>query len=138
MIRTAATQLRGGREGGALDQCAHAQPQDLDAAGHVWNEGDVQVGGFPPYAIGYGSIVPRAEQCSNLLVPVCLSASHIAYGAILLHGRDAKVKGTILRYEPELHKQTLGSPSRATAPGSRRACGVGRCWAERLSLRRSF
>ena len=29
-------------------------------------------------------------------------------GAILLHGRDAKVKGTILRYEPESHKQTLG------------------------------
>jgi|688.fasta_scaffold56199_5 hypothetical protein len=58
--------------------------------------------------------------------------------AILLHGRDAKVKGTMLRYEPEAHKQTLGSPSRATAPGSRRACGVGRCWEERLSLRRSF
>jgi hypothetical protein len=117
---------------------SHHVRRYVDAAGHVRNEGDVQVGGFPPYAIGYGSIVPRAEQCSNLLVPVCLSASHIAYGAILLHGRDAKVKGTILRYEPELHKQTLGSPSRATAPGSRRACGVGRCWEERLSLRRSF
>jgi hypothetical protein len=50
--------------------------------GHVLNEGDVQIGGFPPYPISYRSIVPRAEQCSNLLVPVCLSASHISYGSI--------------------------------------------------------
>jgi hypothetical protein len=61
---------------------SHHVRRYVDAAGHVRNEGDVQVGGFPPYAIGYGSIVPRAEQCSNLLVPVCLSASHIAYGSI--------------------------------------------------------
>ena len=50
--------------------------------GHAINEGDVQVGGFPPYPIAYRSFVPRAGQCSNLLVPVCLSASHIAYGSI--------------------------------------------------------
>ena len=50
--------------------------------GHVLNEGDVQVGGFPPYPISYRSIVPKAEECTNLFVPVCLSASHIAYGSI--------------------------------------------------------
>jgi hypothetical protein len=50
--------------------------------GRVMNEGDVQVGGFSPYPISYRSICPRAEECSNLLVPVCLSASHIAYGSI--------------------------------------------------------
>ncbi len=50
--------------------------------GRVENEGDVQIGGFPPYQISYRSIVPRASQCENLLVPVCLSASHIAYGSI--------------------------------------------------------
>jgi hypothetical protein len=49
--------------------------------GRVMNEGDVQVGGFPPYPIPYRSIVPRRGQCANLLVPVCLSASHIAYGS---------------------------------------------------------
>ncbi|HYP15711.1 MAG TPA: FAD-dependent oxidoreductase [Opitutus sp.] len=48
----------------------------------VRNEGDVQVHGFPPYPISYRAIVPRAEECENLLVPVCLSASHIAYGSI--------------------------------------------------------
>jgi hypothetical protein len=50
--------------------------------GHAENEGDVQVGGFPPYPISYRSIVPKAAECENLLVPVCLSATHIAYGSI--------------------------------------------------------
>ncbi|MEO5683217.1 MAG: FAD-dependent oxidoreductase [Chitinophagaceae bacterium] len=48
----------------------------------VKNEGDVQEGGFPPYPISYRCIVPKENECNNLLVPVCLSASHIAYGSI--------------------------------------------------------
>ena len=50
--------------------------------GHAINEGDVQVHGFQPYPIAYRSIVPKKSECENLLVPVCLSASHIAYGSI--------------------------------------------------------
>jgi hypothetical protein len=50
--------------------------------GTVLNEGDVQVGVAGPYPIAYRSIVPKAAECTNLLVPVCLSASHIAYGSI--------------------------------------------------------
>jgi hypothetical protein len=50
--------------------------------GMVKNEGDVQVGGFPPYPVSYFSIVPKRNECDNLFVPVCLSASHIAYGSI--------------------------------------------------------
>lgn len=50
--------------------------------GRVLNEGDVQVHGFAPYPIAYRSIVPKEQECENLLVPVCLSASHIAYGSI--------------------------------------------------------
>jgi hypothetical protein len=56
--------------------------QRLAKNGHAENEGDVQVGGFPPYQIAYRSIVPKGSECENLLVPVCLSASHIAYGSI--------------------------------------------------------
>ncbi|HVW58569.1 MAG TPA: FAD-dependent oxidoreductase, partial [Puia sp.] len=50
--------------------------------GMAKNEGDVQVGGFPPYPVSYRSILPRQKECANLLAPVCLSASHIAYGSI--------------------------------------------------------
>jgi hypothetical protein len=49
--------------------------------GRVMNEGDVQVG-VSPYPIAYRSIAPRESECANLLVPVCLSCSHIAYGSI--------------------------------------------------------
>ena len=61
---------------------SHNVQRYVDAKGHVRNEGDVEVGGFPPYAISYGSLTPKPEQCDNLLVPVCLSASHIAFGSI--------------------------------------------------------
>jgi hypothetical protein len=61
---------------------SHNCQRYVDAAGHARNEGDVQVGGFPPYPIAYRAIVPKEAQCANLLVPVCLSASHIAYGSI--------------------------------------------------------
>ncbi|NJK91056.1 MAG: FAD-dependent oxidoreductase [Blastochloris sp.] len=50
--------------------------------GRVWNDGDLQVAGFPPYSISYRSVIPKRGECGNLLVPVCLSASHIAYGSI--------------------------------------------------------
>lgn len=56
--------------------------QRIVVNGMVKNEGDVQVGGFGPYPISYRSLIPKAEECKNLLVPVCLSASHIAYGSI--------------------------------------------------------
>ncbi len=49
--------------------------------GKAHNEGDVQVG-VKPYPISYRSIIPKAAECENLFVPVCLSATHIAYGSI--------------------------------------------------------
>lgn len=50
--------------------------------GMVKNEGNVEVGDFPPYPIAYRALVPKDNECKNLIVPVCLSASHIAYGSI--------------------------------------------------------
>jgi hypothetical protein len=52
----------------------------LDGAAR--NEGDVEVGVAGPYPVSYRAIVPRRAEATNLLVPVALSASHIAYGSI--------------------------------------------------------
>jgi len=50
--------------------------------GYVVNEGDVQEPVPAPYPIAYRSLTPKKEECQNVLVPVCLSATHIAYGSI--------------------------------------------------------
>ena len=56
--------------------------QRIVVNGMVKNEGNVEVGGFGPYPISYNCLVPKEAECGNLLVPVCLSATHIAYGSI--------------------------------------------------------
>jgi hypothetical protein len=56
--------------------------QRIVVNGMVKNEGDVQLYGVIPYPIAYRSISPKINECSNLLVPVCISASHMAYGSI--------------------------------------------------------
>lgn len=50
--------------------------------GHVMNEGDVQVAPSGPYGVSYRAIVPPHGSCPNLAVPVCCSATHIAYGSL--------------------------------------------------------
>ena len=67
---------------GAYTMDSHHVQRYVNDKGHVKNEGDVQVGGFKPYPIDYRSIVPKRKECKNLLVPICLSASHMAYGSI--------------------------------------------------------
>ena len=66
---------------GAYNMDSHHVQRYVTADGHVRNEGDVQVGSRP-YPISYRSIRPKATECTNLLVPVCLSSSHIAFGSI--------------------------------------------------------
>lgn len=68
--------------------------------GRVVNEGDIQVA-VPPFEISYRAIIPFKQQCENLIVPVCLSASHIAYGSIrmepvfMILGQSAAVAAAI-------------------------------------------
>lgn len=64
----------------ALD--SHHTQRYVTEEGFVQNEGDIGVKAPKPYGISYDAIVPKSSECSNLLVPVCLSVSHIAYGSI--------------------------------------------------------
>lgn len=61
---------------------SHHVQRYVNASGFVRNEGDVQDGTAGPYPISYRSIVPRTGECENLLVPWCLSSSHMAFGSI--------------------------------------------------------
>ncbi len=61
---------------------SHNIQRYITPEGYVQNEGDIGVPTGGPYAIAYGSLVPKRGQADNLLVPVCLSSSHIAFGSI--------------------------------------------------------
>jgi len=61
---------------------SHNIQRYITPEGYVQNEGDIGVSTKGPYQISYGSIVPKRGQAPNLLVPVCVSSSHIAYGSI--------------------------------------------------------
>jgi hypothetical protein len=65
---------------GAYNMDSH-NCQRIVQDGVVRNEGDVQVGPKGPYPISYRALTPKKQECENLLVPVCLSSSHIAYGS---------------------------------------------------------
>ena len=72
----------------AYQMDSHHVRRYVGADGFVHNEGDVEVRRdvsgkrFKPYSIDYGSVTPKRGECTNLIVPVCLSASHIAFGSI--------------------------------------------------------
>lgn len=61
---------------------SHNAQRYVTEDGRVQNEGDIGVRPKRPYGIDYGSILPKRGDCANLLVPVCVSSTHIAYGSI--------------------------------------------------------
>jgi hypothetical protein len=61
---------------------SHNIQRYITPEGYVQNEGDIGVSTNGPYQISYGALVPKKGQAANLLVPVCVSSSHIAYGSI--------------------------------------------------------
>lgn len=67
---------------GSYAMDSHHVQRYVTAEGFVQNEGDIGVGPPYPYMISYGSLTPKKDECTNLLVPVCVSSSHIAFGSI--------------------------------------------------------
>lgn len=66
---------------GSYNMDSHHVQRFVKADGIVENEGDMQVG-VPPYEIPYRILLPKQDECTNLLVPVCMSASHVAYSSL--------------------------------------------------------
>ncbi len=64
----------------ALD--SHNVRRYVTPEGFIQNEGDIGVSPKGPYPVDYGAIVPKKKEAVNLLVPVCVSSSHIAFGSI--------------------------------------------------------
>jgi hypothetical protein len=67
---------------GSYGMDSHNVQRYITPEGYVQNEGDIGVPTAGPYQIAYGALLPKKGQCDNLLVPVCVSSSHIAYGSI--------------------------------------------------------
>ena len=67
---------------GSYTMDSHNIQRYITPDGHVQNEGDIGVRPEHPYKIDLGAIMPKKEECTNLLVPVAVSSSHIAFGSI--------------------------------------------------------
>ncbi|MGS2763005.1 FAD-dependent oxidoreductase [Sinomicrobium sp. M5D2P9] len=61
---------------------SHNVQRYITREGHVQNEGDIGVHPDNPYRISLGAILPEKKECNNLIVPVAVSSSHIAFGSI--------------------------------------------------------
>ena len=61
---------------------SHVVQHFVTETGHAQSDGVIWRVPPKPYGISYRSIIPRKGECENLLVPICLSASHAAYGSI--------------------------------------------------------
>jgi len=66
---------------GSYNSDSHNIQRIVTGDGYVMNEGDMQVA-VKPYQIPYRVMTPKRGEASNLLVPVCVSASHVAYSSL--------------------------------------------------------
>jgi hypothetical protein len=66
---------------GSYNSDSHNVQRFINAAGNAENEGDMQVP-VQPYQIPFRVMLPKRAEVANLLVPVCFSASHVAYSSL--------------------------------------------------------
>lgn len=67
---------------GSFGMDSHVVQHFVTENGHAQSDGVIWHVPPKPYGISYRSIIPPRGECENLLVPVCLSASHVAHGSI--------------------------------------------------------
>lgn len=97
---------------GAYGMDSHHTQRYINAQGWVKNEGNVEAHVAAPYPISYRALLPHPDECNNLLVPVCLSATHIAFGSIRMEpvfmvlGQSAATAG-VLALEQNISPQNL-------------------------------
>jgi len=66
---------------GSYNSDSHNLQRIVNAEGNAENEGDMQVP-VKPYQIPYRVMIPKRAEATNVLVPVCFSASHVAYSSV--------------------------------------------------------
>jgi FAD-dependent oxidoreductase family protein len=66
---------------GSYNSDSHNIQRVATPDGAVENEGDMQVP-VTPYQMPYRMLLPKRAEATNLLVPVCFSASHVAYSTL--------------------------------------------------------
>lgn len=80
---------------------SHMIQRYVDHNGYVQNEGNFECHVPAPYPISYRSIVPKKGECENLIVPVCVSSTHVAFGSIRMEpvfmvlGQSAALAATL-------------------------------------------
>lgn len=67
---------------GSYAMDSHNVQRYITKDGYVQNEGDLGIDTKVPYQIHLGTILPKQKECKNLIVPLAISSSHIAYGSI--------------------------------------------------------
>jgi hypothetical protein len=110
---------------GSYTMDSHNVQRYVTEDGFVQNEGDIGVRAPVPYGISLGSLLPVKEECRNLLVPVCVSCSHIAFGSIrmepvfMILGQSAATLASMaLDSKKDLHDITYEElKTRLTADG---------------------
>ncbi len=95
---------------GSYTMDSHNTQRYITPEGYVQNEGDIGVHPEQPYQIAMGSVLPKVEDCENLLVPVAVSSSHIAFGSIrmepvfmILGQSAATIAGLSIQNNTPLH-----------------------------------
>ncbi len=94
---------------------SHNTQRYVTNEGFLQNEGDIGVKPERPYSIDYGAIIPKENECANLLVPVCVSSTHIAFGSIrmepvfMILGQSAAI-AAVLSIDLKMAVQQLPYP----------------------------